>query len=357
MRLVWGFGTASLVLGLSASGCSSSDDGASGDAGIPFEELPGELMTATCKLLENCGAELSRLYLPNEECTTLQERAFLDSDFPALAAAVEQGRVVYHPTAARACLDAIANGQCDVLVGGLPEICEEAIEGATPLGGECTVDAECGSTRYCNASATCPGACAERGGEGASCASDEACGRGLICGPGGACTSPLPRGSACEDGGAPCAAGSFCFGSGPGAPGRCEDASTLFTTNEGQSCDISNGPLCNPELVCVPSSGSAGSCERPSKLGESCVVAFPDGCGSDGYCQIGGDGSGTCVELPAAGEPCAQVLGPQCQPFARCVSGTCRNLQRLGGNCEDDTMCYSGNCDGNVCKSTDACSR
>ncbi|MCA9626384.1 MAG: hypothetical protein KC766_01905 [Myxococcales bacterium] len=357
MRLIGGLGLGVLALACVVSGCSSSDDGAKSDAGIAFEELPDELVKSTCQLLERCGGALTAVYLPNEECTTLQGRMFTDSDYPALKAAVADGRVVYHPTAARACLDAIANGGCDVLLGGLPKVCDDTIEGTTELDGECTVDGECGATRFCDADGACPGKCSERRGAGSGCGGDYACGKGLICAPDGTCAAPLPKGSACDEGGVQCAAGSFCFGATADTRGRCEDVSSLFTTNEGQSCDIAKGPLCSLELVCAPGSGTSGTCKKASDLGESCEPAFPDGCGGDAYCQLQDATSGTCVALPAAGETCAQVFGPQCQPFARCVNGTCRNLQRLGGNCEDDSMCYSDHCVGSVCKSKDACSR
>lgn len=356
LRLACRLGFASLTLGVLASGCSSSDDSKPGDPGIPFEDLPAELTTAVCQLLAGCGAELTAVYLPNEDCETLQQRIFVDSDYPGLAAAVDAGRVVYHPTAARACLDAIANGSCDALLGGLPKVCDDTIEGTIPLGAACTVDAECGSSRYCDASTACPGKCAERGSSGAPCVEDSACGRGLVCTPAGTCATPIAKGAACDEKGAPCVAGAFCFGATADTQGRCSDVDTLFTTNEGQACDVASGPLCSLDLTCVPTGGTSGTCEEPSSLGQGCAAAFPDGCGSDAHCELGTDGTGTCVALPGAGEPCAQVFGPQCKPFARCVNGTCRNLQRLGGNCEADIMCYSGNCDASVCKSTDACS-
>ncbi|MEZ4375232.1 MAG: hypothetical protein R3B07_30755 [Polyangiaceae bacterium] len=357
LRLLSGLGATAVALGLLAVGCSSSDDAGSGDAGIPFEDLPAELTASICQLLSGCGAELTGVYVPNEDCEQLQERIFSDGDYPALAAGVADGSVVYHPTAARACLDAIANGQCDVLLGGLPKVCDDTIEGTTALGGDCNVDAECGSTRYCDAASSCPGKCTERGAAGAPCGGDFACGSGLVCAPAGTCAAPLAKGSACNEGGVPCAAGAFCFGATADVPGRCEDVDSLFTTHEGQACDISGGPLCTLDLTCVPSGGTAGTCQKFSTLGQSCVPAFPDGCGDSAYCLLESADAGTCTELPAAGQPCAQALGPQCQPYARCVNGTCRNLQRLGGSCETDSMCYSGNCDANVCKSKDACSR
>ncbi len=337
--------------------CSSGDSGAQAATEIAFVDFPAELTKASCALYDRCGGAIAQAFNGAEDCVVLSQKALQDGEFAAVEGAVRSGSVIYHPTRARECLDAIADGACDVLTGGLPVGCDAALEGTIELGGDCRVDAECGSQNFCDAGASCPGKCAPRGSAGASCSGEFACGRGLVCGPDAQCTEPIALGASCNERGAPCVAGSFCFGETQAAPGRCTNAETLFTTNQGQACTLATGPLCQPGLSCVADTAGTASCRAEVNMGEACQFGFPDPCGADAYCLADGSGAGTCTVLPDAGQPCAASAGPPCRPYARCDNGVCRNMQRLGGSCGQPDTCYSGRCDDGICQPTNACHR
>lgn len=337
--------------------CSSGDSGEKANAAIPFADFPAALTEATCALYDRCGGALAKAFSGAEECVVLSERALQDGEFGAIESAVEAGRVIYHPAQARGCLDAIVDGPCDVLTGGLPIECDATVEGGVGIGEDCRVDAECGSQNFCDAEASCPGKCAPRGGEGATCSGEFGCARGLVCGPTGQCTTPTALGAECTESGAPCVAGAFCFGETEAAPGRCSSAETLFTTNEGQACTLATGPLCQPGLSCVADDAGAAICRTEVGPGAACQFGFPDICSAGEYCLADATGAGTCTPLPDAGQPCASSAGPPCRPYARCDNGTCRNMQRLGGSCGHPDTCYSGRCDDGTCQATDACNR
>ncbi|MFW5920506.1 MAG: EB domain-containing protein [Polyangiales bacterium] len=65
---------------------------------------------------------------------------------------------------------------------------------------------------------------------------------------------------------------------------------------------------------------------------------------------------GTCTPLPTDGEACVDgAIFRNCAGGHACVEGTCRQMRRIGGDCEADEQCYSGNCDGGTCAEAPLC--
>jgi hypothetical protein len=340
-------------------GCgSTSDDEA---PAIPLSQVPSLYAGAICAAYEACVGPLLDLYLA-EECVELTEPRISD-ELSRIQQAVDDGKVRYDGTKMQACVDALKKRGCS-LDREVPE-CTAAIEGTVALGESCTMNVECAGDAYCNMTASCPGTCERRANAGTACAGDEDCASGLQCSDTTQlCFVPAGAGDRCGGGTAPdCEPDLFCLGSDPdaGQEGNCRSIAEAFKATEGQPCILGGAPFCEFDLRCVidvdATSQITTSCGRPVTSAAACKTAIPDMCPIDQYCAVPvNQVDGVCTAKPGNGQPCAQRGNDTfCAPGTRCDGGTCRSLQRLGGTCQTDEVCYSTRCENNGCVSASSC--
>jgi hypothetical protein len=351
----------------------SAGEGSGAASGIALDELPDAYAGALCSVLEKCGGVAYDLYTAYEDCEKLTAERLRQGGLDALAAAVEAGRVVYHPDLVPACISAIEARDCAELDQRGIDACEAAIVGTAAAGESCELNEECTGSLICELKGTCPGKCVERYTAGIPCASDDECADGLVCSQATAhCVKPAALGEACGGGvEAQCEAGYLCEGDDASKmmAGKCVSSDAVSLGNEGDSCDPSVLALCQPELSCVltaiKSGVSSWECRALPEQGGSCGLGLPEDCSAGQYCPLvladvaKGTFASKCVALPAAGAACAdRPLGgmPACVAYARCASdGTCVNLRNLGESCDTDAVCYSGHCANGACEPVNAC--
>jgi len=303
--------------------------------------------------------------LPGENCENLIETTVRD-DLARVEQAIAAGKVRYDGHKLEACLDKLRTLGCKNAPE--PAECTAAVDGTVAEGGECSMSAECaGGAMYCKTDAACPGRCAPLETAGGSCKRDSECAANLKCSEATSrCIRPAEVGEACEAGAPECQGGLFCIGSDndAGRQGQCRTLKDGFSVGAGQPC-LQTAPFCEPSLRCVvesvnPSTGAITTrCAQPVASAAPCQLAYPDVCPGDQYCAIaGGASTGRCTAKPGNGQPCAMRTpneDPICAPGTRCDSGTCRQLQKLGGSCQSDDVCYSGNCINSGCAPSGAC--
>lgn len=359
-------------LGLGAAACGgSSDDGVSTGKNVPIEDVPKLYAGAACNAYESCvSPALLKVYLNGESCDTNVETTIAD-ELPRIKQGIADGKIVYDGTKVEACMAALEALGCSL--DEEPAECVAAINGTVAVGGDCEMDAEClGPGTYCKVDASCPGKCANKELAGATCDRNDNCAAGLQCSEDTQkCFVPAKKGEACGGGGtAPdCGPGTFCIGSDDDGkkPGTCMDSAEAFSGKQGDACFFGGKPACSADLFCVVSgidttTGTLQTkCDVAFGAGAACKPAIPDACPADQYCKITTPPfDGTCTPKPAAGEPCGKGLGDDppniCAPNTRCDGGTCRPRQHLGGQCQEDAVCFSENCVSGGCAPAGGCS-
>jgi hypothetical protein len=265
------------------------------------------------------------------------------------------------------------------------------LDGTVVVGGDCSSNAECkGTDTYCKSSGQCPGSCAPRESAGGPCSANDDCQPALNCGRRcastgeacsrnndcpdqncervGRCFAPAGAGDRCEGATEPrCGDGLFCLGAenDSGQSGNCRTIDEAFSSTTGERCYFGGAPLCSGNLRCIvqgidTTTGSIQtSCGPAVSSGAACKIAIPDMCPADEYCAVPRDAlDGRCTRRPAAGSPCAtQGSDPPsiCARGLACDGGQCRQRQRLGGSCQEDSGCYSNYCASGACVSSNGC--
>ena len=299
---------AALALTLAACG--------GGGNGIAFADLEVAARTATCNYLVACQS------MPDQATCQATLRS-QESFFPTMRVDIAAGRVKYDPTAARACIDALAGlRSCtriavNSVFGAAESACDLVFSGTLPTGSACFFEEECigndTCTKSCATSGCCEGTCAAgptsvpAGGDCPDpvtqvCAEGTACQQdpqtlALIC------TKLLPPGASCMSSSA-CGYPYFCDSPNPSAqPGVC-----AAPPDRGQNCGVAY--LCNDlrdscdtaTSICTANAPVGGSCATGSG---QCV----------GYAQCDGT---TCLAQGRPGESCAEQGGPGCLGSLQC---------------------------------------
>jgi hypothetical protein len=365
------------VVGLGASGgCGDADDaGLSGAAGtggsIPLEDVAEKYAAAICAAYRNCMGEYHDALSGREDCETLYQRSIEDRYLSLIEQAIEDGTITYHGDRVQGCLDDVTGRSCAEL-NDRSSACDGVFEGSAKDGDDCELDEECPAGSFCKREASCPGSCAPRAGAGDDCfGENDHCQSGLVCSETtDKCVQPAGEGEACEGGSYPnCAPGLICAGqreTPQPQPGACTPPDQVFVNAEGADCDLEATKLCKVGLSCTvsldpgPPPRARQTCEKPLGSGAECTLGVPDRCPDDEYCDLGPDPGnfigGTCKPLLGPGEACgAARAGNACQAYSVCDGGTCKEMQRLGGSCDKDELCYSGNCEAGACAVPDLC--
>lgn len=267
---------------------------------VSIDAYPAAVREATCRYLARCGdvESIAACQGLNLGLTV----AFTASELSA----IDMGKIVYDASNAGACIDALANRECDLTSQSsrfLPDVCRTIAVGAVHGGQACAFDEECIS-RTCVVPA-CFAACCQ-----GACSGDD---------------PPVrPRvGQSCAH--VPCDAGSFCD----------ETHSCVALKAVGMRC---TGPAeCQYGLGCT-----LGACEPLPELGEPCHDACRD---AGTTCS---PASQTCVRSGLAGAACTlSTVGTDCSPQYPCdVTGHCSGGIALGEACGEGDMCAG---DGAVC--------
>jgi hypothetical protein len=321
---------------------------------------------------------------------------------PSWARSQDAGRLRYDRTLAKACIDAINGGGCDLDEGDLAS-CERAIRPNVGPGGACGWYNECDfeTTSGCRFTGnTCPGTCAPQAGLNQSCASVN-CQTGLICDYNGSgnCVAPPAAGQACIS--FACAQGLYCDGSNVCRPwGRLGAACPLgWECDSGFYCDATRTPqscqpfpevraqtavgarcdypyycssglwcdystpvpscraqqlngdctatsdACRPSQVCVPQGGGATrTCQNPKGLGQSCTGGNYE-CQQGLTCNGAPAGTvGTCVPPGVIGDVCVFAEERYCRTGWCDYTGTfkCADYLALGSACSYGGQCSLG---------------
>lgn len=355
-----------------AGGCGGDDETSGTEGGITLEQLPTAYADVVCDAFEGCFGVLGDVLADAETCKPETAKQVEDTVVQQIKGFISAGTVAYNPGKVQACLDAIKSGGCDVLDGGTPAVCEEAVEGKVARGGDCNAAIECAGADFCEfTTSACPGKCAALRPEGASCNANEECQDGLTCQADATpteqkCRAPAKVGEACEGpDGRDCVAGTICVGEDQMKSGTCKLAGDLSTSGQGESCDPGKDILCQEGLSCVIDAVSPMAtfkCAAPSSPGGTCRLGIPDPCPSDEFCDAdfaGGKVEGICHKLPNDGQPCAKEgfgLGAPCAVGHVCDgTDTCRLRQRIGASCVEDGVCYSDTCESGKCAAPPAC--
>ena len=359
-------------IGAAFAGCGGNDDTSGGGGGgsatpIPLDNLPAALSAAMCGIITDCLGDLYSLYMPGQDCTTVNQAQFEDGDFANIKQGISDGTVVYDGTKAQACLDAISAAGCSLLTSRMPAVCKEAVAGTVTNGGDCTFNAECKEVNaYCKIDATCPGKCSPLEMSGTACTTSDQCQTGLVCGENTKkCEAPVAAAGACSDSGAQCVAGLLCKrDSNTATSGTCSEMSQMFIAGIGETCDLQGGLYCQTGLACILDSINTSTnpptavmkCAAKVASGAPCRYSFPDQCPTDEYCS-GVDLNtvkfdGTCSKLPTVGQTCTEgaILGGGCASALVCdANKVCKEIHRLDGTCGGASECYSNTCAGGKC--------
>ncbi|MDH5493495.1 MAG: hypothetical protein OEY14_16190 [Myxococcales bacterium] len=338
------------------AGCGSSDGG----GGTALEEIPAVYATAACDKFETCVPVFGPIFLGGGTCQDRIQRMLEDSLLPLWEAGVVAGTILYDGTLVADCIAAIDAGGCEIFDSGPPAACQAVFGGTVAPGGACVSSAECEGDRICRTDAMCPGLCADRAIEGESCVDSESCSAGLICSNMDVCTTPALVGESCNGpSGPPCQSPARCEESSPDGSGVRVSIADGLTEALGAPCDLEAGLLCQEGLFCVlesldPATGASFVCAAASASAGACNAGLPDPCPVTEFCNANptaGTITGTCTPLPVAGEDCApSILGDRCAAEHVCTDlGTCAAMERLGGACSQDEICYNGNCVSGVC--------
>jgi hypothetical protein len=316
-----------LVLAIALLAACGDDD--SGGGSIPIEDLQAAVINAYCNLYVMCG-----LIDDVATCRAIYNEGELDAD---LLAAVQAGKVIYHPDKARECLNGIG-ASCNANTfsnNDAQEACDATFEGTVGAGGQCALSEECRS-QDCDIP-SCPDACCQ-----GMCVGDAP----VRVAVGGVCESS----SQCID--------SYCDFS--AATSTC----TAYK-QAGQACTSSNqcavGGCVNMICSALPGPGEACSSNlggaNCANLGYTCSVTSMtcvpygltgDACATSRDCSpiyVCGTG-GTCVLRPRLGETCdPQASGCIDRSYCEPTTSKCTAPKPDNSPCMDSDECASGNCD------------
>jgi hypothetical protein len=339
------------------------DGGVAAGTPIPLSDAASTLAAASCARLQRCLGPALVLAVGDAECIDVYSKIYDNALFDDVETLTED-RFEYHPTLLAACAAAIENRECGA-VGGHDAECEAALEGKVGQGSECLHPLECSTGLFCDGSSGCPGTCLPELGEGQPCRGRE-CAANLECVTlgGTQVCSPVVNveGGACDNGEPPCALSKLCLGKQDSMPGTCQSVTGVFIANQGNVCNVRQGPFCNEGLHCEFDTmqafftTGAGQCVPPSNAGGPCKLAIPDPCPKNYFCLPNAATSpeGVCTKSPITTETCAPDLTTvksRCAVGATCVEATnlCQPITDNGASCSGDTTCYSKYCSGNVC--------
>lgn len=333
--------------------------GGSSPPSIALEELPPQLAASLCTSYQSCYGPIFSLFM-NGDCQTITEQRIRNGTFPLLAGAIEQKKIAYDGTKARACIDSLAARTCSALLERDSPECLAAMDGTVDLGGPCDFKEECQGLALCKSSnGTCPGQCVALLVAGQACSEDSDCQSGLQCSSETKlCVAPAGAAQACEYGAPPCGPGLLCLGKDDDkkAPGTCRSPAEALSGVVDGPCDPTLGQLCQSGASCIPDNitltplAITWKCVASGSYaaGAECKPGFPEACTAGNYCSVGAGAlallGGTCKPVPGAGEPCGTGFGAQCQANQICVGGLCQALAQNGVSCTGDAMCYSGQC-------------
>ncbi len=201
----------------------------------------------------------------------------------------------------------------------------------------------CTASWYCDKSGGAP-VCKENPATGVSCstAKDTVCLLNQCVPKTGACVlTPVPAGTACDDGDA-CTADDVCDGQ-----GGCSGATEICCTSTADCASQEDGKPCNGTLYCDKSNG-AGTCKVNPATIVTCLAKDDTACRKNS-CD---DATGACAmqDVPDA-TPCDD--GQVCTAGDACVKGGCKP-GKLVCPCQTDADCV-GKDDGDVCNGTSFC--
>jgi hypothetical protein len=307
-----------LAVGISLSACEhhalrvlDADAGAPAVA-VPVEQFIARYLEANCVSLVNC-----RFWPSAETCEADLLPTYVRS-LQNTVAAVAAGRIHYDPSAAMACLLAVAAQQC--VFGASAPACATVFSGTLDDGSRCIVNNECKSRR-CGSYAAGGGCCTV-----------------------GTCLPRIAPGQPCT-GADYCSDGYYC-----GAPTAGESTCRALLT-EGQAC--ATQIECDSSLRCDRASRT---CVSYSPLGAACTAGAQTCDRIIGYCD-----SGTCQLWRDVGQACQAVAGDPsgtCVRYASCAGGTCALLPGLGEPCsvsaggDATSACRAGTCSDGTCQAT-----
>lgn len=304
------------------------DDDSGGD--IPITGLENAVVGAYCSIYVNCG-----LVDDAATCRMLYTDIELD---PSLIAAVQAGKVIYHPDKARECLNGLSS-TCDRSTfnrNDNSEACDQTFEGTVGANGQCAMNEECISSQ-CDVPA-CPDACCQ-----GTCIGDTPETRphvGEACGQGGSCVASYCNSTTlvCEPylaDGMPCTTGGSCLN------GACINQLCAAYPAAGESCGGTTGTSLCADLG-YQCSTTTMTCVAYGLTGDPCTAARDCSpiyqCGTSGTCELG----------PTLGDPCSDTQSPgNCIDHSYCepTTFTCTAPKADGAMCVEDRECASNNCD------------
>jgi hypothetical protein len=225
-----------------------------------------------------------------------------------------------------------------------PATCDEVIQPAVPLGGECVDDADCIDGWCSRPAGTCGGSCVALGAEGEPCRPlviwpdiDGTCRSGLTCNWTGSFSCgvpPIPAGEGSPCGiGTPCGAGLYCQFSGEPNTPICKPTAVVGL---GDPCSASNvcpaGLVCGTQRVCAQYAGEGASCTTPAE------------CGAGLFCN-----GSICEALPDIGASCA--VSQLClRGYCSSLDSVCQPPKANGQPCADFDECESYLCTDSFCE-------
>lgn len=326
-------------------------------------EFASDLAQALCERDATCLSDEQRL-VETERCTTSRESSLDALLLGHVAAAVEDGTIVYDPTALDACAAALRAAACELDVSALPAECEELFEGLRLEGESCRSSFECAGDLACVQSGDerCDALCTRLSSVGEACEVDSDCRAGLACaGEPASCRTLGSIGSACgAEEVVDCADGLLCALGDPALAvvGECRLVDDFLVAGVGVPCDPDTLTLCARGLQCAPTacdeSGCDYECVDAPGSGGTCTLGFlpVDPCPPNEHCRVTGPEdadlvTGRCEPLPVEGEGCA---GFECAGDLVCVqladdeSGLCARPLANGEACMEDEQCRSLTC-------------
>jgi hypothetical protein len=330
-----------LLLGalLMAACGGDSPRGPIADPAVFLAELP----VVECEHLARCGE-----YGSVDECAAIRAQLPTTGHWrypaheydPRIVAAVARGTVVYSPSRAGQCLDAIADRSCAIYASDpAAGVCADVLVGTVPEGAVPAYAFECISGHQtgqdCGSLACCGTSCAPpplgEPGLGAPCDERTSCRQGLRCDD-DVCVDGADLGEPCRL--LECRGGLVCVG------GRCAtDVSdeTCWPGPEGVECRRL-GETCGVDY----------RCHRYRRAGESCNDAS-EWCDRGAVCDFE---RGRCLGVAGPGEPCFDLFyGPFCAEGLYCSASddrehpVCRPWRANGEACPNDYVCASKHCD------------
>ncbi|MFL5319279.1 MAG: hypothetical protein ACJ790_06445 [Myxococcaceae bacterium] len=349
-----------------------TDAGNRADAGVPIENLCGELTAAWCDRLLGCG-ELDPAQ--RSDCPELISWVCSQDQLSSLA---RDGSIGFDPQHARACIDGIRAVPCGPELPGAAA-CDDLFASQTPNGGSCSRQTNACANGYCDG-ADCSATCAPYLALDAGCtgAFGDECGPAAHC-QSGRCTPFLLPGQACAPNDA--CLGGLCdpgvlrcveygsLGADAGCVSEAECIEGLACIDSvcqprhriAQSCRIYGGTQCDSDFTCRSFDGGlSGICWPRSDAGESCF-GVPEDCYDRLLCSSTALFSeGSCLERVGEDAGCNRVVqncrfGLVCGPDSRC-----HRLPHVSESCAADPFnfrssdCVAGFCDdrgdGGVCR-------